>query len=182
MKSSTLRLYLSALKNILKTDGYRWVDNRMLLTTIIRGCRMRNDVVKTRFPINIGLFELMLFEIEHFYRNTQPFLNCLYKAIFCMGFYGLMRIGELVASLHTLKARDIHVAAKKNKILLILYSSKMHGKESRPQKIKISECILSQVQNKLIFCPFAVIQKILELEVPMQLTVSNFLCLQTNHR
>ena len=77
-----------------------------------------------------------------------------------MGYYGLMWIGELVAGQHTLKAQDVHVASNKNKILLILYSSKTHDKESHPQKIKISESKTQMVAHRrqVFFCLFKTIR------------------------
>ena len=96
IKSTTLRCYLSALKNILKTDGYQWDDGKMLLSTIVRACKIQNNVVKAHFPIHRAFLEQILFEVERIYKTSQPYLNCLFKAIFCMGYYGLMRIGEVV--------------------------------------------------------------------------------------
>ena len=49
-----------------------------------------------------------------------------------------MHVGELTASPHVLHAKNIHIGTNKNKILLILYSSKTHGKANRPQEIKIT--------------------------------------------
>ena len=61
---------------------------------------------------------------------------------------------------HTIKACNIHVGSNKDKILIVLYSSKTHGKESRPQKVKISALPTnnSTATNKY-FCPFKVITK-----------------------
>ena len=61
----------------------------------------------------------------------------MYQAVFSLAYYGMMRVGELTYSQHCLKAGDLHVAHNKNKILVVLYTSKTHGLESRPQKIKI---------------------------------------------
>ena len=81
-----------------------------------------------------------------------------------MGYYGLMRIGELVHGDHTLKARDVHIACNKNKILIILYSSKTHGQESQPQRIKFTEAqCTSTTFKKPFFCPFAVIREYLSI-------------------
>ena len=39
---------------------------------------------------------------------------------------------------HALKAKDVHFAENREKILLVLHSSKTHNRASRPQKIKIA--------------------------------------------
>ena len=60
-------------------------------------------------------------------------------ALFAMGYYGLMRVGELTTNegKHTVETADVHMALNKKKLLIVLYSSKMHSKASWPQKIKI---------------------------------------------
>ena len=65
-----------------------------------------------------------------------------------MGYYGLLHVGEIAKGDHKIKAKNIHIGLNKNKILILLYSSKTHGKESKPQEIKITG------QTKRHFCPF----------------------------
>ena len=135
-QSSTLKSYFSAIKFTLKQDGYEWNDNKVLLSSLVKGCKIENDKVKIRLPIQKGLLEMLLFETERFFnkKNAQPYLEYMYKALFCLAYYGMMRIGELTESPHTLKASNIHVGNNKEKILIVLYSSKTHGLESVPQK------------------------------------------------
>ena len=162
IQSSTLRSYFSTIKHILKQDGYEWNDKKMLLNTLVKGCKLENDRVKIRLPIQKGLLEMLLFEVQRYYseRRTQLYLDSMYKAMFCLGYYGMLRVGEVTVSPHNIKAKDVHVGNNKDKIQLVLYSSKTHGKESRPQKIKISA-----VPNKdgtipeKFFCPFKAVIK-----------------------
>ena len=141
VQSSTLKSYFSAIKHILKLDGYNWDDKKVLLSSLVRSCKLVNDTVKTRLPIQKGLLEMILFELNRKFcgnnNNQQPYLALLYQAIFCLGYYGMLRVGELAAGNHCIKACNIHVGNNKDKILIVLYSSKTHGKESRPQKVKI---------------------------------------------
>ena len=156
-QSSTLKSYISAIKHIVKNEGYQWEDSKVLLYTLARACKQKNDTLKVRLPIHLGLFELILFEVDRVYPN-QPYLSCLYKAIFSLAYYGLMRIGELVAGAHTAKAKDVYIATNKNKIQIVLYSSKTHDESSEPQKITISEdeeC----GRNKRSFCPFRILSE-----------------------
>ena len=136
-KSSTIGSYVSAIKGVLRDDGYLWDDSRILLESLIRACKLENDVVKCRLPIHGHLLEALLFELQRYY-DSQLYLMIMFKAIFSLAYYGLMRIGELTSGPHVVKAKDIHVGKNKDKILIILHSSKTHGKESLPQKIKIS--------------------------------------------
>ena len=140
VQSSTLKSYFSAIKHILKLDGYVWNDRKALLSSLIRGCHLQNDTVKIRLPIQKGLFEMLLFELERLYgvNNPQPHLEWMYKAMFSLAYYGMMRVGELTYSQHSLKAANTHVSHDKKKIMVTLYSSKTHDMGSRPQKIKIA--------------------------------------------
>ena len=92
VQSSTLKSYFSAIKHILKQDGYYWDDNKVLLGALVRSCRLENDCIKTRLPIQKGLLEMILFEVKRNWDssfNTQPYLVMLYQAIFCLAYYGI---------------------------------------------------------------------------------------------
>ena len=157
VQSSTLKSYFSTIKFVLKQDGYDWDDNKVLLNSLIRGCKLENDRLKIRLPIQKGLLELLLFELERKFVNSdspQPYLESMYKAMFCLAYYGTMRVGELTLGPHTVIAGNIHVDHNKDKILVVLYTSKTHGEESGPQKIKISAGDNCKRENKPLFCPF----------------------------
>ena len=129
-----------------------------MLSVITKSCKLRNDRVKIRLPIGRRLLELIIFEIKRFY-DSQPYLKKLYCAAFMLAYYGMMRIGEITSGNHAVKAKDIHMGRNKNKILLLLYSSKTHGKESRPQKIKIERT--TNIKSPLMFCPFTIVREFL---------------------
>ena len=69
---------------------------------------MINDTVRTRLPIYCSLLETILFEVERHFKE-QPYLSVLYKSLFALGYYGLLRVGELTSGNHTIKAKDIHI-------------------------------------------------------------------------
>ena len=54
-----------------------------------------------------------------------------------LGYYGLLRIGEMATGSHPIKAKDVHVARQKGRIMLVLFTSKTHGLDKMPQKIHI---------------------------------------------
>ena len=56
-KSATIKSYVSAIKSVLKSDGYPWDENLLLLDTITKACRLINDCVYIRCPIQKGLLE-----------------------------------------------------------------------------------------------------------------------------
>ena len=101
---------------------------------------------------------MILFELEREFQS-QPYLKSLYQALFAIAYYGLFRIGEVAWGPHTMQARNVFIAVNKCKILIILYTSKTHGIEARPQRIKISalqECGEEKLGKNSYrhFCPF----------------------------
>ena len=121
-QSSTVKSYVSAIKKTLLMDGYDWNDKLVLVRLLAKACRIINDTVRTRLPIQCGLLEMILFEVQRMFHN-QWYLECMYKALFSLCYYGLMRVGEVTTSPHMLKARNVHVGLNKDKILLVLYLS-----------------------------------------------------------
>ena len=136
LKSSTVRSYVSAIKAVLRKDGYEWSDDKVLLSTLTKSCKLKNDTVKTRLPIQQGLLDLILFDIRRKF-ETQPYLEAMYITAYLFAYYGLMRVGEIADSQHSVKAKNVHESKSKNKILIILYTSKTHGIDKNPQKIKL---------------------------------------------
>ena len=65
----------------------------------------------------------------------------------------MMRVGELTKGQHVLKAENIHVAHSKDRVLITLYTSKTHGAESGPQKIRISSAQHVSRHRSNFFCP-----------------------------
>ena len=133
LKSTTIKSYISGIKYILSVDGYKWNEDRALLNSLTKVCKLQNDVVTTRLPISLGLLEIILFEVPRV-MPTQPYLVILYRALFALAYHGLFRIGELTSGDHPIKAKDVHMALNKNKILIVLYTSKTHRLAQKPQK------------------------------------------------
>ena len=168
-QSSTIRSYASAVKAILTGDGFEWDDQKVLLNTMIKACKLKNDMVKTRLPISCNLLELILLEVDRSL-GTQPYLCIMYKCIFLLGYYGLFRVGELTTGTHPIKVPHIHVGHNKDKILIVLYSSKTHGKESHPQEIKIESLNqnLREPIQKRLYCPFQHVRFFLLIRGPFE--------------
>ena len=161
MQSGTVKSYISAIKRTLLNDGYNWKDNVVLLASLTKACKLINDKVQVRLPISCNLLEMILFEVQRVFRTSnQMYLDTLYKAIFALGYYGLFRVGELMQSVHSIKAGNVHMGTNKDKILVVLYSSKTHSKNNRPQKIKIIANNLERTGNyrQRNFCPFKLLR------------------------
>ena len=134
IQSQTLKSYFSAIKTTLKDDGYKWNDDEVVLSSLTRACKLENDTFVPHLPIHKRLLEILLFELERIF-SKQPFLEMLYKAFFLTAYYGMFCVGELASGSHPVRAKDVHIAKNKNKLLFVLYSSKTHNKGMKPQKI-----------------------------------------------
>ena len=138
LQSATVKSYVSAIKSILANDGYHWDENLLILSALTNSCKRKNDKLKMRLPIRKGLLETILGRIQRKYAKlNQPYLELLYMVSFLLAYYGMMRAGEITESEHSIRAANVHKSNSKNKLLLILYSSKTHNRADLPQKIKI---------------------------------------------
>ena len=64
-----------------------------------------------------------------------------------------------------MKACNVHVAKNKEKILILLYSSKTHGEDAPPQKMKIkgaNQFSKKKEQMQKFFCPFSLMQQFIK--------------------
>ena len=99
-KSSTIKSYISTIRFVLREDGVMLNEDKFLLTSLTKACRLKNDKVMTRLPIQKGVLCVILNHIRSYFMS-QPYLEKLFNAIFSSAYYGLLRIGEL---------REIHNA------------------------------------------------------------------------
>lgn len=137
--SATVSTYMSALRYVLRHDGIELNDESCQLASIIKACKLHNDVVTVRMPIGLNLHNLIINEIDKvFLSKGQPYLSALYKAITATGYYGMMRISEMVGK-HALITEDVKISQNqlKRKVKCILRSSKTHHKGNMPQIVDI---------------------------------------------
>ena len=139
MQSSTVKSYVSAIKKTFVLDGYKRDDNGMivLVWSLAKVCRIINDKVRTRLPIHCSLLEVILFEVQKYFSfKNQYFLKVLYKPLFALSYYGMMRIGEVTASQHVSKDKDVHIASNKDKFYYFYTHLKLMIKPTDLKKSK----------------------------------------------
>ena len=106
-----------------------------------------NDTIRTRLPVQRDMIAGILRKVNVIF-DSQPYLNVLYCALFTTAYFGLLRIGEVTESMHVIKARDVHIAKNKPKLMLILRTSKTHWRNKKPQIIKLKKEIISRNKSK----------------------------------
>ena len=132
-KSSTICSYISAVKAVLCEDNVVISEDRYLLTSLTKACKYKNDQVRLRLPVQKGLLHIILDQAtKHFDEQGQLYLKFLYRAIFAVAYFGLLWVGELASGEHPIKAVDVFIADNKDKLVLILRTSKTHWKDSPP--------------------------------------------------
>ena len=90
-KSATVKSYISAIKAVLLQVNVRLQEDRVLLTSLAKACRFRNDSILIRLPIQKGVLAIILEKIKELFTD-QPFLTDLYRALFSTAYYGLFRV------------------------------------------------------------------------------------------
>ena len=163
-QSATIRSYISAIRAVLQDDGYIMDNNLVLIKAITWACRLKNDRVTTRLPIRKRLLTLILNQIPEVTGN-QPYLDCLYRTIFSTAYFRLFRVGELMQSDHAVTCGNISIGKNKLKLMFVLRTSKTHGKDKKPQIIKISNTELQHKTNVHIneYCPYQLLRNYLHM-------------------
>ena len=161
-KSTTVRSYISAIKAVLADINVSVDENRCLLNSLTRACKLTRDSFSVRLPIQKDMLNVLLNTTYkyHLYEG-QPYIAHLYVALFSTAYYRLFRVGELTHSDHVLRVCDVHIASNKDKVMFVLKSSKTHRKYCFPQTVKISsfKSSTSNMQNHL--CPFLILRQYL---------------------
>ena len=162
-KSTTIRCYISAIRAILQDANVELMEDKVLLSSLTRACKIHNDVINTHLPIRKTTLSLLLKGVTKLFRESpQPYLETLYKTMFITAYYGLFRIGEITDSPHNIKAKDVQVGTNKNKLMFILRSSKTHNPGDKPQIVKIDQ--LDNINQKESSpCPFKYINSYLKM-------------------
>ena len=163
-KSSTIRSYISAIKAILAEGQIQINEDRYLLNSLIHACKLMQDRVQIRLPVQKGLLMILLKTVEKYFTDqNQLYLTVLYTALLATVYYGLFCIGEVTQSEHVLKVTDMHIASNKSKLLFILHRLKTHTKGGKPQSITITSAANGIQTKEKSFCPFNLLKHYLSL-------------------
>ena len=159
-KSSTINSYVSAIRAVLMNDGIKLNENKYLLTSLTKACKLHNDQVRIKLPIQKGMLRIILKSTENFFMDKgQDYLAKMYLAIFTSAYYGMLRIGEMATGDHPILAKNVHIGKNKDKILFILRTSKTHTRASKPQIIKITalQPVSTLETAEKPWCPFKIL-------------------------
>ena len=130
-------------------------------------------------PLQKGMIRIIINNIHDFYyvEKSQPYLALLFKAMILTGYYGLFRVGELTESQHVIRKGDVKKAKNKQKILIVLRSSKTHSINKASQMVNIRPLNIAQErhQNDLDrYCPYQILRKYASIRPKTQKTTQFF--------
>lgn len=163
--SSTITTYLAGIKSMLLLDGIEINTRTVRLRALIKACKYENDRVIQRMPIKESLLMRIIRQVDVIFRD-QPYLNSLYRCMITMGYFGMLRVGEMATGDHPLLARDVHLSHRDKKVQLILRTSKTHGLGDQPQYIKFDTFDSKGILYNKHFCPYEVVREFLQIRGP----------------
>lgn len=163
--SATIESYLSGIKYMLGLDGVEINTRTTRLRALIKACKYKNDRVVHRLPISESLLVKLIKQVDQMF-STQPYSAKLYKCMLVLGFYGMLRVGEMASGEHPILARDVHFNHKERKVQIILRTSKTHGLGDQPQYVKISSDDARVFLYNQKFCPYQVVNAFMQTRGP----------------
>lgn len=157
----TINSYMSAIRFQLQQDGEHLSEDKFLLESIIRSTRYKNKEKRQRLGISEHMLHKLLDQVDLQF-HSQPYLTALYKAMFVLAFYCLLRVSELTSGRHPILARNVIAAKNKLKIQITLNSSKTHTRAQNKQVIRFpdpdeEEDCFKWLNTK--YCPFTIVEK-----------------------
>ena len=166
-QSLTVRSYISAIKTTLKMNNIEISEDQFLLSSLTKACRLRNDCVRTRLPIQKGMLSVILHKVQsYFSKLNQQYLSIMYTTLISTMYYGLFRISEMMMGAHPVLAKDVHIGANKRKFLFVLHTSKTHCKSAGPQLVKVSATQMCKDTGRSsgydLPCPFHLLSRYAE--------------------
>lgn len=153
--SGTIQSYLSGIKYMLAKDGIEIDTRSARLRSLIKACKYKNDRVIHRQPISETLLVKLIKQLDILF-SAQPYLNKLYRCMMVMGFYGMLRVGEMASGDHPILARDVHFNHRLKKVQIILRTSKTHGLGDQPQYVKYNSDDSRVFLYNKKFCPYQI--------------------------
>lgn len=167
IQEPTVRSYISGIKYVANLIGIHIDDSKCRFHSLVKAARIKNGKVRIRLPIKLKLLNWMIDEVPKLKKlKGQPYLIKLYRAIFASAYYGLLRIGEITGSKHSIKSRDVHLAQDRPKVQFRIWTAKNKKRGEWPDDIKIEglhDCRAcypnSKGRSSYKFCPVHLIKQ-----------------------
>lgn len=160
--SNTIGSYLSGIKSMLALDGIQINTRTARLRALIKACKYRHDRVIQRMPIKENLLVRIVKQVDRMF-HKQPYLASLYRCMLVMGYFGMLRVGEMAKGDHPVLARDVHLSHRLKKVQVILRTSKTHGLGDQPHYVKFDTHDSRAYLYNKHFCPYEIVREYIDI-------------------
>lgn len=165
VQEATIKTYISGIKYVGQLIGVKLDSEKCRFHALVKAARIKNGKIKMRLPIK--LLNRMIEEVPRLKRfKNQPYLVKLYRAIFAVAYYGLLRVSEITGSKHLLKSRDMHLAQDRPKVQMRIWTAKNKKRGTWLDDLKIEglldckACFPSSIERSTYrFCPVHLIKQ-----------------------
>lgn len=181
-EEQTIKSYLSAIRHELKQDGVRLDEDKFLLESIIRSSRFKNREKRERLGISEQMLHRILDQVDLTF-DQQPYLKSLYKAMYVLGFYCLLRVSELTSGAHPILAKNVIAARNKLKKQVTLVTSKSHTIRGKKQVIRFPDPDEEDDAFKWLntkYCPFTILDDYIRKREEMASNQEQFFIFRSN--
>ena len=66
-QSLTIKSYISAIKAVLKEDGFKISEDQFLIASLTKACKIKNDSLRVRFPIQRDVLRMILAQLDKYF-------------------------------------------------------------------------------------------------------------------
>ena len=142
---TTIITYVSGLSYVHKMKGVDDPCASFVVQKVLAAAIKIHPTIDTRLPITLGiLFQL----VEGFTHTTSsPYLRALFKAMYLVSFFGLMRVSEVTSNVHgVIPLMSDQVRFNSNYVVLSIRHFK-HNNSAHPMEIVLTK------QDEPSICP-----------------------------
>ena len=122
--------YLSALGYAHKLMGFVDPTSNFAVQKALKGAMKVHPTVDVRLPITINILQQMSLALDHTISN--PYLRLLFRSMYTIAFFGLMRVGEITKSLDGEQAVNFDQFRMYENHLIITISKFKHNMKRQP--------------------------------------------------
>ena len=70
-QSSTIKFYISAIKAVLQAQGIKLNQDQVLISALMRACKIQQDRISTKLPIRKSLMQLLIKALDKVFSDQH---------------------------------------------------------------------------------------------------------------
>ena len=142
---TTIITYVSGLSYVHKMKGFEDPCASFVVQKFMAGALKINPSIDTRLPITLGILVQLVDALKN--TTSSPYLRSLFKAMYLVSFFGLMRVGEVTTDIGgVIPLMSDQVRFASNYAVITIKHFK-HNNSAHPMEIVITK------QAEVAICP-----------------------------